>query len=349
MTLRDSLLRDDRRVGRLRVALRSSTLTRVAVLAGLSGVAWLASIATAQADPTVGISGEEANSSSLVTVTSAVTQPAAESEQAALTPVNQPESAVESVLSAPVNLVTELTASPDPNTVDASADAPAPNALGNTSGEARPRTDTAAGSTPTSEPLRAVAAPVASNLSAVTSGVGNVLGGVTRPVSETVRPIDSVVTGLTPSVSGPSVYPLTSSRNGAGIGSARTTIGDGDTGVPSVRHRASAAGTPDESGDWQVAGVSVNEGDVHWVHDAIVRHSDPTQSSVPVRSDAGRTTSGVTPTGSTAGGSIPADSGVGHPVPTHLDSGAAVSRVTMMTAVFGQLPDHVTDPAVSPD
>lgn len=357
MTSHDRQLRDGRRVSRLCAALSSRAVVRAAVLAGLSGIAWLAGVAAAHADPVAGSASEVSSSSQPSVVATPVIDPvAAESEQAALTPVNQLESATSSILEVPAELLrdkSEQDTSQSASNVDASADAVTPDTtVGSTSSDHAAGAPAADGAetavNPVLAPLAVAVEPAMGNLTAVTTGVGEMLTGASRPVMALMRPVDSVFSALTP-VGGPGMLtPLLAPLTGSVPGSFGSMGFDVDNGVSFARQHDQVVTGSAEPGH-RVAGTEISEDDVPWVPGAMLRHSDPTPSSPGVGPDFGLTTSGVIPTGNNLSGANPFDSGAGYLASTHTDRDAEVSRVTPTTAAFGQLPDHVADPAVAPD
>ncbi|MGH8876991.1 MAG: hypothetical protein ACRD0P_06585 [Stackebrandtia sp.] len=358
MTTYDRPLRDSSRVSRLRATLGSRALMRAAVLAGLSGIAWLAGVAAAHADPIAGTASDDSTSSQLSSVAAPVVDPeSAESEQAALTPANQLESDTSSILDVPGEVLgsaskseapqatSNAVTSADVTTTDTVDNAPSHRADGTPAVDS-PETSVS----PVLAPLAAAAEPVTGNLATVTEGVGGAVSGVSRPLKATAQPVDSLLTRPSqappPAMLTSLLAPLTNSA--ADPGSYRDKAFEVDNGVFTARAHTKMADDSVESVHG-AASNTVSEGDANTVGGAHPRHADPAPSPLPVRPDFGITTSGAVPAGTSLYGPAPADSGVGNLASVHPDRNAEVSRVTPSTAVFGQLPDHVTDPAVSPD
>ena len=340
------LLRDSRRVRSLRAALSSPAVLRTAVLAGLSGIAWLAGAAAAHADPVASASDVSAPSRLTVVAAPVIEFVADVPEPAALAPVNQLESVTSSVLAVPTEL---LAGSPMSDRVqatpaaDASTDASAIDITHHVSSD---RTTEAPGiggfMTRQNFPSSTSASPFGSmmgHLAMITTGVGDTFGSVTGPVPGLTGSVDLLFTGLLPS--GP---PLSGATHRAVASPAIATTGDV---APIARPQPSVTHDSAESSPPAVSTAPSGFG-AAWVHATSSWHSDPAPQPVPMGTEPGPRT-GVVSTGVSPLGSTLIDGGLGSVLSTHIDRDAEVSRVAPATAVVGQLPDHVADPAVAPD
>lgn len=366
------------------------------VLSGLAGAAWLAGIAAAHADPiaestpagadaAAGTFADPEGESSLSPAsTSLFDAAAAVSEQAALSPAIQLESAV-----SPATYVSgELSDSDSDHDVasatfhadasnDASADAvddstTLAGAAGglfsslSSDGEA----DAAAtdlGEPPTlvhtaveplsdvAQPLTMATEPVAANADAVTVPVAGVLTELPRPDAAATAPLRATLgQAATPTITAdPGV--------GHGLSSLFTSVGpvsgSADPAAFAVDrvlavdvHEKQRTDAPAEVGHSDVDSAPQLKAAVK-PDVSVDRLGDSPQHSVPAALDYfGFAATGPSTGASLATGGAPQDGGVGLALrPASAGSDAEVSRVTPMTAVIGQLPDHVEDPAVSPD
>lgn len=360
------------RDGRRAAGTRAAWFLRAAVLAGVTGVAWLAGVAAAHADQVAGSAQDDENASGLAPMsTSMVDAVAAESEQAALAPVSQLESTAASILAVPgalLNTSSEFTAAPANHDAIGSADAIASDIDKNVPlarATDDPSTSAGVGSTETEfRPLRAAlegADPVMDSLVDVTrtfvnpltaagpfhgrsDSVANplaVLNALTYPAAATAGQVGTVLAPAA-SISDVSDVPLEVPIEATGDhpkkrgGTVRSETDQYPNGVGSAESSGSdAVGSRSERLD-RIVDVD--------------RRSDPAE---PVRTarypDPGIAATGGSPYSGWSGGCSPYDSAAGRCALDPADRNAQVSRVTPLTAVFGQLPDHVEDPAVSPD
>jgi hypothetical protein len=370
---------DSSRIDRLRAAMNSRVAGRVMVLVGLAGAAWLTGVATAHAASSA---PEASESEPVITLSPAspsdVDGVTAASEQAALTPANQLESATASILDVPGELLTTQSGSePDRATepADASADATARSTtdggrLFNTARElvapagaavpvvadgqsspvigiARHVTDPVMDmADPVIAPLQKTVKPISGGMSALTSPVTSALTRATEPDTAAIDPVSALFTrlGSTSVHSGrfPQVLPLFGGSGATRSGPA-ITASEG----ASIAHDDYTASAPAEDSQVvtseQPAVHSDDASEVFRFHDGAEPHRIPALSHYGIA-----TTTGVS-AGNGLSGSSPHDSGTGLAMPIRADRNAQVSRVTPKTAVSGQLPDHVEDPVVSPD
>lgn len=334
--------------------LGSRTVLRAAVLIGLSSAAWLAGVAAAHAEPVASDGSEIATSTQpSAEVTPVIDPVAAESEQAALTPANQLESATSSILDVPNELLETAPKSSDSQattTADASADVTATDTIDQ---HQPPRDVDETGDEPQTAvnsalaPLAAAVKPLSGNLTAVNAGVGQTLNGVTQPLSAVAAPVDSAVSRLAPAGQ-PGMYSmLLPLAGGTDIGSySHPDIGrDGVSTAhdqPQVNDSAESVHS--------VMSKKMSGDDRTSLGNAHKRASDPAPFTLPVRSNGSTGSDAMPASGPGLGGQASIDSGATSYLGlVHTDRNAVVSRVTPKTAVYGQLPDHVADPAVSPD
>ncbi|MGH8791830.1 MAG: hypothetical protein ACRDXX_04200 [Stackebrandtia sp.] len=367
---------------------------RAVILSGFAGAAWLAGMASAQAEPIAGPESEtEAESSLSPVATSLIDAVASETEQAALSPASQLESATAEILDVPGELT---------NSASSDDAVPAKPVVDNTtlfaplqSGEYRnetvdefmtPRPSGGNPSTPTSEPdsvlgqaqpiadplfdvtapatapLYAAAQPVAGDLDAVTFPVTGTLSELTRPVAAAAVPVSATfakaATPLAAVDPGIGTRLLAPTPDGSALGYANPiakAVDDLFAPLPGGVNRNDAhhqsVGSSAEPGRASVEGTtkssaSETSGSAIWSLD----RSGPHPFSTPTRPDAfGLAVTGGGSHGTSLAGASSHDSGAGLMWPVHAGSSTEVSRVTPMTAAKGQLPDHVEDPAVSPD
>lgn len=337
---------------------RAAWVFRAAMFAGVTGVVWLAGVADAQADSAIGSTLDHEGVSDLAPVsTLLVDAVAAAPEQAASAPVNQPESVAASILDVPGALF------------DTPLDEDVTQANQTVVGVA----DATTNDTDNASPISSTDVTAARSLGAVLN--------VTRPVTDSLVEVASTITtpmaavGSTNGRSNSAVKPL--SAWGMLTRPAVSMAGQvGGMLLPHVSPSA-VAGSP------MSVPVVVGEGPsrrVDVVRDSIVRSYEGVASAEqhhvaeserperpewikgaggrldspePIRTvrypDPGITATGGVPSGGLFGGCSPYDSAAGRCASDHADRNAQVSRVTPLTAAFGQLPDHVEDPAVSPD
>jgi len=353
----------------------------VVLLAGVAGAAWLVGVAAAHADPIAGPAQDSENVSGLVPASTSNTGTvAAVPEQAALAPVNQLESATAPTADAPGelwNTVSGNDAAKAKHTVAASADTAtggtddgallsttvselfAPAGAGNSNVTASdgfgsvpslvaPVTDSLAGMTsPITSSLHPAAEPVNGRLGSTTVPVVTTLTGLTRPAVAAADPVGAMLmpTASAPARSGMSPRLITS-VGAAGVHPAGQHENPVNRAAP-VRDQVNGFTASAEHG--QTASNGMKAETPNWSGD--VNRRDRGQE--PIRDvafpDPGIVATGNTTTGASSAGCSPYDSGAGRCASDHAGRNAQVSRVTPLTATMDHLPDHVEDPAVSPD
>ncbi|TQL77197.1 hypothetical protein FB566_2748 [Stackebrandtia endophytica] len=358
--------RDSRRVARS----WALPLVRVVLLAGVAGAAWLAGVAAAHADPIAGPAQDSENVSGFVPASTSNTGTAAAApEQAALAPVNQLESATASVLDVPGTLLTTISgndADKATSTATTSADAVARDTddgepLNPTANELSAPVDNSnvtsqgpvgtllSAAQPVTDSLERIARPITAPLTTVgpangrldsTGGPLTTLIGLTRPVAAAADQVGTLLTPAAPATSG--MFGLPVPTGPAGFHPARQHTVDRDA---SVRNSG-----PNASAEQFTAGTDgIDSEQPNWTGGADRRDRSSGPFRVLGQPDPGIATTGGASTGGFPTGCSPYDSGAGRCTFVHTDRNAQVSRVTPRTATFGQLPDHVEDPAVSPD
>lgn len=362
--------RDGRRVARSCVL----PLVRVVLLAGVAGAAWLVGVAAAHADPIAGPAQDSENVSGLVPASTSNTGTvAAVPEQAALAPVNQLESATASVLDVPGTLLTTIsgndadkatstaTASADvaasdtdngeplnPTANELSAPAGAGNAnvtsqgpVGTLLSAARPVTDSLDRiARPITAPV-AAADPVNGRLDSATGPLTTLIG-LTRPVAAAADQVGALLTSTAPASSQSGMLGLPTPIGSAGFHPAQHHTVDRDATVRTSGPNASAE-------HFTASTNGFNPEPPNWTGSAEQRDRPSGPFRVLAQPDPGIAATGGASTGGFPTGCSPYDSGAGRCTFVHTDRNAKVSRVTPQTAIFGQLPDHVEDPVVSPD
>ncbi|WP_147144579.1 hypothetical protein [Stackebrandtia albiflava] len=215
--------------------------------------------------------------------------------------------------------------------------------------------------------ILAVARPVTDSLTSMTNPDAPPRPSVATPVNgrpaDTAVPVVSTLTGFThhaTAVAAPVGTMLMPAAPHPGSGAAEGNPPTGSAGAdPTAPH--TGAGTPasDRHRPTETSAVAERVQAVGHTDDDPGRRPEPTGDTVPRDSapgpirdvafpDPGIAATGGSATGGYPAGCSPYDSGAGRGACDHTDRDAQVSRVTPTTATV-DLPDHVEDPAVSPD